>query len=68
MKIHGWCTRCSKVKRVTVTNGAIMRAHARRSAVIVGVCDACNAPYNPRRHGSEGHADAVTGDRNYLRP
>lgn len=34
MKIHGWCEKCRKIKRVTVRI-------PRHGAVQIGVCDAC---------------------------
>lgn len=39
MKIHGWCEKCRKVKRVEVS-GAGMASLA-RGGVVVGVCDEC---------------------------
>ena len=35
MRLHGWCLKCHKIRRVRVTM-------PRSSGVQVGVCDACD--------------------------
>jgi hypothetical protein len=39
MRIHGWCTECRKIKRVTVTSAAM--ASLARGGVAQGVCADC---------------------------
>ena len=40
MKIHGWCTECRKIRRVTVTRPPLPGQTAQ------GVCDACEEEHN----------------------
>ncbi len=35
MKLHGWCERCRKVKRVNASGRAVMLQP------VIGVCDEC---------------------------
>ena len=46
MKIHGYCTHCHKIRRVTVTRPPLP------GRTVVGTCDACDEKQRqPRRRG-----------------
>lgn len=49
MRVHGWCTVCHKIKRVTARDVDAALAVMRRG-IPVGVCDSCAEDEDRRRH------------------
>lgn len=47
VRLHGWCERCHKVRRVTVYPSSLALLAARGLAV--GVCDECEDDAEQRR-------------------
>jgi hypothetical protein len=47
VKLHGWCERCHKIRRVTVHNHGMLMAGAH--GVPTGVCDQCEDDERERR-------------------
>lgn len=39
MMLHGWCSRCKRVRRVRVTTLGVLSVYAQ--GVVVGVCSEC---------------------------
>lgn len=49
MKIHGYCHKCCKIKRVRVNGPGLTRLVTRQ--VAIGVCDDCEQKERDRRGG-----------------
>lgn len=47
MKIHGWCERCHKVRRVEVSGAGVALVAA--GGVATGVCDECQDEEDEKR-------------------
>lgn len=60
MMIHGWCTKCNKIKRVHATNAAMVNLAMNRP--IWGVCSSCEeaerAAARDRHPSRRGRRDA----------
>lgn len=48
MRVHRFCERCRRIRRVTVSNGALAR-YGWRSGILTGICDICEDEARSRR-------------------